>query len=205
MSTSPEEEPVRSGATRRRLVLAGLVAGGAALVVGAAVLPGLRSGAQVTGLAAVRVYEDLPRDHVEGNVTYEESPPVGGQHDPVWLDCGVYDTQVRAENVVHDLEHGTVLLTYDPAVVEDDEVATLAGFLPDNGILSPWPGQGAPVVATVWGRQLDLTGVDDTRLPLFLEAFGHGETAPEPFASCAGGLHDADGTGDLYEDGSLAA
>ena len=41
---------------------------------------------------------------------------------------------------------------------------------------------------TVWGRQLRLTGADDPRLPLFLAAFGDGHTAPEPFASCAGGV-----------------
>ena len=40
---------------------------------------------------------------------------------------------------------------------------------------------------TVWGRQLDLTGADDPRLQLFIDQFAEGVTAPEPFASCAGG------------------
>ena len=35
-------------------------------------------------------------------------------HDPVWLDCGAYDAPVRDENAVHDLEHGSVWITYDP-------------------------------------------------------------------------------------------
>ena len=50
-------------------------------------------------------------------------------------------------------------------------------------------------MVTVWGRQLALTGADDPRLPLFIDTFGAGETAPEPFASCAGGVPDADGSG----------
>lgn len=63
----------------------------------------------------------------------------------------------------------------------------LAELLPDNGILSPYPDQEAPVVITVWGRQLELTGPEDPRIALFVAAFGAGETAPEPFASCHGG------------------
>jgi hypothetical protein len=51
------------------------------------------------------------------------------------------------------------------------------------------------VVVTVWGRQLALTGADDPRLGMFVAAFGDGHTAPEPFASCAGGVRDPD-TGD---------
>lgn len=51
----------------------------------------------------------------------------------------------------------------------------------------------APPVVTVWGRQLDLSGADDGRLDLFIAAFGHGETAPEPGVSCAGGISDPSG------------
>ncbi|MCL8024364.1 DUF3105 domain-containing protein [Nocardioides bruguierae] len=199
-----QPEPVRRGSARRRVaVLAGVVVAGAAVVAAAAV-PGSDAGIEATGLSAVRAYENLDRTHIQGDVTYPHSPPVGGLHDPKWLECGVYSAQVREENVVHDLEHGTVLITYEPGL-DDDGIATLAALLPDNGILSPWPEQGAPVKVTVWGRQLDLTGPEDPRLPLFIEAFGHGETAPEPFASCAGGLDDPDGTGDRYGDGSVQA
>ena len=58
--------------------------------------------------------------------------------------------------------------------------------------MSPYPGLDAPVVVTVWGRQLRLEGADDPRLGLFIARYGAGETAPEPFASCAGGLSDPD-------------
>lgn len=138
-------------------------------------------------LDAVKVYENLPRDHVTGHVDYDTSPPVGGPHDPEWLDCGAYDAPVRDENAVHDLEHGAVWITYAPDLGRAD-VATLAVALPDNGLLSPYDGLPAPVVVTVWGRQLALTGADDPRLKLFVDAFSDGHTAPEPFASCAGGI-----------------
>lgn len=165
----------------------------ALIVTAAAVVPRLLAEPVDRTLDQVRVYDDLPTTHVDGDVDYEQDPPVGGQHADRWLDCGAYETQVRAENVVHDLEHGTVLVTYRPGTSAAD-VGRLEALLPDNGILSPWDGQDAPVVVTVWGRQLALTGADDPRLPLFIDTFGAGETAPEPFASCAGGVPDADGS-----------
>jgi hypothetical protein len=140
-------------------------------------------------LDAVRVYEDLRTDHVtdDQGVEYDPVPPPGGPHADVWLACGVYDEPVRDENAVHALEHGTVWLTYDPDELSSDDVEELAAQLPDEGILSPYPGQDAPVVVTVWGRQLDLRGPGDDRLGLFLEAYGDGHTSPEPMASCEGG------------------
>lgn len=143
-------------------------------------------------LAEVRSYADLRTDHTEGDVDYPQVPPVGGPHHPAWLDCGVYDEPVRDENAVHDLEHGTVWITYEPGLPAED-VARLAEQLPDNGILSPYPGLPAPVVVTVWGQQLRLVGADDPRLGLFVERLGGGQTAPEPFASCAGGVPDPQG------------
>lgn len=142
-------------------------------------------------LEAVRVFEDLANNHTEDDVDYPTSPPAGGAHDAAWLDCGVYDEPIRDENAVHDLEHGTVWISYRPDL-DDDEVGALAGALPENGILAPYDDLPAPVVVTVWERQLRLTGVDDPRLALFLARFSDGHTAPEPFASCVGGLQDGD-------------
>jgi hypothetical protein len=133
----------------------------------------------------VQVYSPEP-SHDNGDLDYPESPPVGGVHNDVWLACGVYEEPVPEENVVHDLEHGTVWITYEPGL-DADQVEQLADALPQNGILSPYDDLRAPVVVTVWGRQLDLTGADDPRLELFIEEFSEGVTAPEPFASCTGG------------------
>ncbi|GAB3784063.1 DUF3105 domain-containing protein [Nocardioides ungokensis] len=182
----------------RRPVVIALVAAFVVLAL-AVVVPvavqRLRAGqeAAVTAdLSEVRDYPDLPRDHVEGDVDYAQVPPVGGKHDPVWLDCGAYDAPVRDENAVHDLEHGSVWITYRPDL-DAAGVRTLADALPQNGILSPYVGLPAPVVVTVWGRQLWLTGADDPRLALFIQRYGAGRTAPEPFASCAGGVREPSG------------
>lgn len=205
--TAPEPVTRRPG--RRALVVAAVVA---ALVVGlAAAVPlaaplwwsedgrvtsGPGGGSRVA-LHGVVTYDDLRTDHVDGDVDYEHSPPPGGPHADVWLACGVYDEPVRDENMVHSLEHGTVWVTHLPGLPAED-VERLAVQLPQEGVLSPYPGQGAPVVVTVWGRQLELEGADDPRLPLFLGTYGDGRTSPEPLASCQDGRR-SPGGGDTVE------
>jgi hypothetical protein len=181
---------------RSRGPVIALAAIGVAIVVALAVaVPLLVTESPVpSDLKAVESYDDLSADHTPDDVDYPQSPPVGGEHAPEWLECGVYDEPVRKENAVHDLEHGTVWISYDPDL-DTDDVHALADELPQNGILAPYPGLTSPVVVTVWGRQLALVGADDPRLELFIRTYGGGETAPEPFASCAGGVSDPNGSG----------
>ncbi|KRA37260.1 hypothetical protein ASD81_00505 [Nocardioides sp. Root614] len=150
------------------------------------------TGARVdtSNLAAVQEFDGLTNQHLAPgeSIEYPQSPSVGGDHAPYWLECGVYDEPVPEVNVVHDLEHGTTWITYRPDRVDADGVQRLRDELPDNGILSPYPGQEAPVVITVWGRQLDLIGPEDPRIRLFVMKYAAGDTAPEPFASCHGGV-----------------
>jgi hypothetical protein len=144
----------------------------------------------IPALKATKTYDYAGGDHTSDPVTYSETPPVGGPHDPVWDDCGVYDAPPRNENAVHDLEHGTVWITYRPGLAPAD-VQTLEDALGtvESGkiMLSPYPDLPAPVVITVWNAQLELTGADDPRLQTFVGFYGDGHTAPEPLATCKGG------------------
>lgn len=192
-----KREQARSKRNRTIGIVTASVAGAAAvaLIVTVVVTSGTpRADRSEIDVAGVQTWDDVTANHVSGAVDYEMAPPAGGDHAAVWLNCGVYTEPVPDENAVHDLEHGTVWITYDPSLPEDD-VAALAEQLPQNGILSPYDGLPAPVVVTVWGAQLALTGADDPRLPLFVEEYDDGVTAPEPLASCAGGTASATGDG----------
>lgn len=217
--TDPASPPSSSSSSSRALPIAVAVGAGLLVVAAAIVLPivlqdgdddsGDRSSdtagsgdstVDTSNLDLVEEYDVPPYVHVRDDVTYPQSPPVGGDHWDPWLECGVYDVPVLDEYAVHDLEHGSVWLTYRDDLLDADQVADLAGQLPDNGIMSPYPDQEAPVVITVWARQLELTGPDDPRIALFVKEYGAGETAPEAFASCAGGTTDPDGTGSAAPD-----
>ena len=148
--------------------------------------------AAAVDLGDVRTWKIEDTRHTDDDVDYPQTPPAGGPHAPVWLDCGVYDEPVRDENAVHDLEHGTVWITHDPSLSGRD-LEELAEQLPDNGIMSPREDLPSPVVVTVWGAQLALDGARDPRLRLFLEEYGDGHTAPEFGVTCTGGTPDPTG------------
>jgi len=145
----------------------------------------------IPALKAVTTYDYVGAEHTTDPVTYTETPPAGGPHDPVWEDCGAYTQQIRDENAVHSLEHGTVWVTYRPGTSAADvqTLETALGSVKDKKtILSPYPGLPSPVVVTVWNAQLALDSADDPRLQDFLDFYGDGHTAPEAaMASCAGG------------------
>lgn len=137
-------------------------------------------------LDAVQTFE-VTRDHTTEPVVYEQNPPVGGDHNPSWLNCGVYAEPVPNELAVHSLEHGAVWVTHRPDLPAA-QVQALQDSLPDTYvILSPVDGLPAPVVASAWGHQLRLTGPEDPRLEEFVTEYRQGPQTPEPGAACTGG------------------
>ncbi|MBD7956184.1 DUF3105 domain-containing protein [Microbacterium sp. Sa4CUA7] len=140
-------------------------------------------GASISGVAT---FENTA-NHVEGDVDYPQTPPAGGDHNAMWLNCGVYAEPVPEVNAVHSLEHGAVWVTYDPAAVDQTAVDAIRAKLPNSYvILSPHEGLDAPVVASAWNAQLKLDSADDPRLDDFLTAYWRSLNAPEPNAACAG-------------------
>ena len=147
--------------------------------------PGDGDGSSIEG---IETFENTA-NHVEGPVDYAQSPPVGGDHNAVWLNCGIYDQPVPNENAVHALEHGAVWITYDADAVSSGELDTLKSKLPSSYIvLSPYQGLDSPIVMSAWNTQLKLDSVDDERISEFLTAFWRSQNAPEPNASCSGAL-----------------
>ena len=179
----------QAAAARRRttLIVASVVV--AVLVIGGGITAiVLHSNKPGVSLSGVQSYSGLTRNHVTGTVNYAQTPPVGGDHDPTWLNCGIYTSPVRNENAVHDLEHGAVWITYQPTLAAAD-VAKLTKFATGQTYLdlTPYPGLPAPVVASAWGKQIRLTGASDPRLEAFVKKYKQGPQTPEPGAPCTGG------------------
>ena len=138
--------------------------------------------------------------HVPGPVQYSVTPPVGGQHNAVWMTCGVYDKPVPSERAVHNLEHGAVWITYQPSL-PSSEVSQLRAFFGRQTVLSPagsggsryidltpYPGLPAPIVVSSWGFQLRLSSPTDPRLQQFVDKFRVSQKyTPEYGSPCTGG------------------
>ena len=183
--------------TQRFGIAAAVVAGLAVIgilvgiVVTSATPPVDPAAIEIEGLETFEV-ESL---HVQTAVDYEMTPPVGGPHNPTWLNCGVYEQEVPAEYAVHSLEHGAVWVTYNPDDVSGADLDALRSQMPRTYmILSPFPGLEAPVVASAWGVQVSLDGIDDPRLNDFIVKYRQSPDAPEPGALCSQAL---DGPGKI--------
>ena len=126
--------------------------------------------------------------HTEAAVDYPQSPPAGGEHNPIWQNAGFYDEPVRNETAVHTLEHGAVWITYSPDLPQgqEDEIRQLVEGQ-SCVLASPYPGLDSPVVASAWGKQLRLEDAGDPDLEGFVGSYLQGPQTPEPGAACTGG------------------
>jgi hypothetical protein len=149
-------------------------------------------------------------------------PPVGGPHNPVWMNAGVYTHPVPIERAVHNLEHGAIWITYRPNV-SASVIATLTSFVDRQTMLSegnrgpggtpqanryidltPWPSVNipAPILVSSWGYQLQLTDPTDPRIQQFVNTFRRSKYSPEQ-TSPVDGISIKIG-GNPARDGSLA-
>jgi hypothetical protein len=162
--------------------------GGAAIVllIGGAIVRSVVRDRDLTAAVTTSTY--AAGLHRSGQITYAETPPVGGAHHVVWQNCGIYETPIHDEHAVHALEHGAVWITYRPDLAAGDveELRTLARD--DYMLLSPFPGLPSPIVLSAWNHQLRLDRIDDPKLRAFISRYKNNpSTTPEFGASCAGG------------------
>jgi hypothetical protein len=61
------------------------------------------------------LYPDLGREHVNdiSDITYNSNPPTSGTHFPAWAKKGVYDRVISDGYLIHSLEHGYIVISYD--------------------------------------------------------------------------------------------
>ena len=124
-------------------------------------------------------------DHVpEGqNIDYRTIPPTSGQHWSRWADCGFYIESLPDERIVHNLEHGNIVVSYNLA--NPAQVTELRNNLEDLSLFEDW-GVARPydqiregrVVLTAWGRMHSMTGVRPGEIERFFKTFA-GDGGPE--------------------------
>ncbi|WP_326673604.1 DUF3105 domain-containing protein [Streptomyces sp. NBC_01257] len=173
------------------LVVAGLVAGGGYLMNAADEQDKAKTAAKASPVEGEKSWDKLTQNHVEKKVDYPMNPPVGGDHNPVWMNCDadVYSKEIPKENAVHSLEHGAVWVTYtskasaaDVKKLQDKVSAT------PYSLMSPLEDQGSPLMLSAWGKQLAVKSASDARVAQFFTKYVQGPQTPEPGAACSGGI-----------------
>ncbi|OGM75533.1 hypothetical protein A2210_00345 [Candidatus Woesebacteria bacterium RIFOXYA1_FULL_40_18] len=106
-----EKEKLQSGGVTKVLRKFGLWI----LVLGILVIGGYWLFKNVTKKLPGEAVADSGREHVTdiAGVTYTSNPPTSGSHFPVWAKPGVYDRLISDGYLIHSLEHGYIIISYD--------------------------------------------------------------------------------------------
>jgi len=83
---------------------------------------------------------------------WNTDPPSNGQHYPLWAVWGFYTEPINPRQVVHNEEHGGVVLWWG-SKVPSSTVAKLHDFYneqPDGSFGTPYPKLGSKIAITAW-------------------------------------------------------
>jgi hypothetical protein len=125
---------------------------------------------------------DMGRTHVdEGTkITYNSNPPTSGSHYPVWEKYGIKDKPVADELLVHSLEHGYIILSYNceklPKSVTCDQLKQQLNDVMKakrtwKMIVIPRPSLDVPVALTAWNYIDKMNSFDKDRAFAFIDQF----------------------------------
>lgn len=120
-------------------------------------------------------------------ITYSTNPPTSGRHYGREIAAGFYVEPRPAGNLVHSLEHGAVVIYYDPAKLTDEIRQSLTRFVQAHRdpwasvivVPNPDPKPEAPFILTAWTKMLKLDRYDIPTIRAFLaEYLGRGPENP---------------------------
>jgi Protein of unknown function (DUF3105) len=149
---------------------------------------GVPIGPAPEGIEGVEAFRVDGRTHTEENLDYDHKPPTGGDHYPVPATCGFYSSDPPPDELlVHDIEHGSIWIAYQPDL-DADQLDALRQLVAEQAKVTatPYPGLDSPLVMTAWGRQLAIDSADDPRVLQFIDTYRNSPNAPEPGAACQG-------------------
>jgi hypothetical protein len=157
------EAKAKKLAQRKKRIRTATMVGIAVLVVGVAGFF-IADKATAEELPGVSMEFNEGRGHVDSGtaVHYPTATPTSGTHAEGSPRCGILDQQIPNEFAVHSLEHGAVVIWYQPTL--DDatvsELRDIVNRFDHHVILSPNAEMSDPVVATAWLRLKAYDGAD---------------------------------------------
>lgn len=181
------EKRARQMKTRRNLWISAGIAAAVVLATVAIALSGVltpstaapaSSPVAVTGsCSAVQSFPTLNQDHIQPDQPhppYSSNPPTSGWHWDNAQEWGIYTTPQVQEQLVHNLEHGGIIIQYNNLTA--GEVQQLADLVKQDShhmILAPYPGlpSDVKIALTAWNHLQTCIGVNENAVKAFVNAF----------------------------------
>jgi hypothetical protein len=153
----------------------------------------LAAARQQAGSSGVREFPEAGRTHIQPSQqpsNWNSTPPTSGDHLATPISGGVYDSEQDERAIVHNLEHGYVVIQYRG--IPEDQVNQLREFVRkrsgDKLVLAPYSGLEQDGVAlTAWRNLETLKRANLVVIKAFVDDYmvpgGAKSRAPEPFAA----------------------
>ena len=179
----------RAWLTTDRIFILGAV-GLTAIFLLVVILNGAANQPPTVNLAAVpdtsTEYPIQSRDHIDVGSThppYNSNPPTGGWHYANPANIGFYTSQLADEQLVHNLEHGQIWISYRDANDQEaiDALRQVQASQPGAVIVTYRPEDPARIAVASWGRLLLLDQPDTDQINAYIARYKN--HSPEPLAS----------------------
>jgi len=153
----------------------------------------LQAGRQAAGSQGVKTYPNAGRNHISADQqpsNWNSTPPTSGDHLGNPLPPGVYDNEQDMRALVHNMEHGYVVIVYKG--IPQDQVDQLREFVDQRDgsklVLAPWSGlESNGVALAAWQNLETLQRVNMDVVQAFVNDYmvpnGAKSVAPEPTAA----------------------
>jgi hypothetical protein len=112
---------------------------------------------------------------------YNSNPPTSGPHYVQPADWGVYERALPDEQLVHNLEHGGIWISYkDIDADTKSKLEAVAKANPGSVIVTPRSANDVKIAVASWTRLMKLDSYDETKILDFIKA--NKNKSPEPLA-----------------------
>jgi hypothetical protein len=136
------------------------------------------------GGCVAQTFPDQGRQHatqLPPDFKYNSFPPTSGTHNPTPAIWNIYDEPVRQMLLVHNLEHGGIVVQYGDQVPEEtiQQIRTWYQADPNAKIVAPLPALKDKVAVTAWTHLMTCPGFNQEAFDAFSDAFRY--KGPERF------------------------
>ena len=116
---------------------------------------------------------------------YSSVPATSGIHAPVSAPCGIYREEIPEMFVVHTLEHGAVVVYYQPGHVDEATLAEIEGVartMATHIVVAPFASMPTPVALVAWGHLAARPSLEVEEVRSFWGEYA--QRGPESGVSC---------------------
>lgn len=129
-------------------------------------------------------FEILGQEHISvgaSHPAYNSNPPTSGWHYGQPANWGVYQEELPDEQLIHNLEHGGIWISYKDVDQETkSNLEAISKKYPGSVIVTPRSANDAKIVLASWGRLEKLESFEETKIMDFIKA--NRNKSPEPLA-----------------------